>query len=113
MTVKEQPLTHPVKKALLTAFTAVDNIVSVDNKRRGPSLDFLSCLPALITQGVTTDAVTSGFASNGMADKETKTTPDFHNVIATCRRKVKQEESDLCLHSLPRLFNHQLEYGHI
>ena len=48
-----------------------------------------------------------------MLDRQTRSSPDWCSMIATCRRKVRTEEMQLCEETFSRLYQHHLQHGHI
>ena len=107
--------THPMNRKVAAAFESLhhEKRLLLKPSKKKALIDFISCLPQMITKAVTHSNVVHGFKQNGMVDHKHMRVPDFDSIIATCRKDPTIEEYNLCVDSFPYLYEKMMEDGHI
>jgi hypothetical protein len=76
-------------------------------------IDFITCLPEILSKAATPHNIEVGFLAAGVIDNESHSVPDFEAIIATCRRTMSTTEYDNCFAQFPVLYQFMAEHGHI
>jgi hypothetical protein len=81
-------------------------------------LDYLACLPQMLTKAVSVNSLQKGFRENGMlsnrcSSKTPYAFPCFDSMLSTCRKVIPTKARDLCKEHFPTLVAAALEHGHV
>lgn len=88
------------KDHIKAAFDEADSSgkISLPAEKSKCIIDFIICLPEILSTTVTSSRVVSGFVWNGMIDEESLHWPDFNKILATCRRDLSEKEVNFIRH---------------
>ena len=89
------------------------NKLRLNTNKKKSLVDFLFCIPSIVTQVTTRENIQHGFLSNRLIDSVYKRYPDFNVMLGTCRRLPTKSEYQLCVRSFPKLFDVADSQGHI
>jgi hypothetical protein len=116
VTVADLPADQsPLKRAIAAQFqalTAQGKLNLRPNKYKA-LIDFIACLPEMLTKACTRENIVHGSTANGMLDQKKRRFPDFDNLLGTCRKHPTVEEYKLCEDSFKELFEYQFMHGHV
>jgi hypothetical protein len=77
-------------------------------------VDFIACLPKMLTKACTRENIVHGSTANGMLLKKKRRYPNFDNLLGTCRKQHPTlEEYKLCEDAFHELFEYQFQNGHV
>jgi len=93
------------------------NGLKLNVTKKNALVDFLSCLPQMLTKAAKRSNIAHGFVANGLVgDEATHSSeygfPDFDLMLDTVRQEVTQEEYQLCRSTFSGLFQFQMKNGH-
>lgn len=113
--VVEAETAASAKRTLLKRFEAVKkaNQLTLKHAVLNCLVDYLARLPGIMQRACTSSNVVKGFVEAGLLDRDTKTHPDVHAMLATCRRKITSEEEKLFTDNFSILFKEQQRTGHL
>ena len=74
-------------------------------------IDFVASYPEMAVTGLTRDGILEGFITNGMVNSKVERYPDFHKVLATCRKDPTIDEYKNCIDNIPVLYHHVINNG--
>jgi hypothetical protein len=105
----------PLKRAIAAQFQALTAEAKLNlrpNKYKA-LIDFIACLPEMLTKACTRENIVHGSTANGMLDQKKRRFPGFDNLLGTCRKHPTVEEYKLCEDSFKELFEYQFLHGHV
>ena len=76
-------------------------------------IDYIAKLPQIMSQACTVESIMTGFKANGMIDDSAFRYLDWRKLLGTCKRKITDDEYELCKKTFPILLEYFLEHGHI
>ena len=116
VTVSATPLErHPLKRSITKAFSKLQDegrLYLKDTKKKA-LVDFVASYPEMAVKGLTREGIMEGFLANGMVDSKFQRYPDFHKLLATCRKDPTVDEYKNCVENVPVLYQHVINNGHI
>ena len=113
------PSNHPMKRVIMQGFEEMmDKGLNLNLIKRKALIDFLSCIPEVLTKAATRSNIVHGFVSNGLVGDERSynskfAMADFKLMLSTIRRDVTTTEYELCKSTFAELFKIQLENGFV
>ena len=111
------PVNHPMKRTLQQGFVKMAaKELNLKLDKRKALIDFLACIPEVLTTAGKRSNVVHGFVANGLVGDEAKfkskfAFPDFDLMLATVRRKVTTTEHNLCKRIISRIAANPNEAG--
>lgn len=76
-------------------------------------VDFLACLPSIMSKAMTPHNVSIGFLGSGMIDKKTKVYPDYNSIMNTCKNSeiTSTRIQKLFIDNFEVMYEEQLKKG--
>jgi hypothetical protein len=92
--------------------------LSLPTNKTEALLDYLSCLPQMLTKAVSVNNLQKGFRENGMLSRNCYSQtpyafPCFDSMLSTCRKVMPIEIRNLCKEHFPTLVATAIKNGHV
>jgi len=87
-----------MKQLVSTMFTKLskDGKIALKPSKKNALINFLSCVPEIVTSAAKRDFIIKGFLTPGMMNDKYKRYPNIDTILPTCRRNPSQQEYSLC-----------------
>ena len=111
------PSNHPMKRTIIQGIQEMKQAgLRLGLIKEKALIDFLSCLPEVLTKSATRSSIVHGFVANGLVGDESQFNskfafPDFDKMLHTVRREIHKVEKDLCKSTFQELLKIQEEHG--
>ena len=108
-------INNPLKRIIVEKFKQLEASLTLKLKKthKDAPVDFISSVLEMIVKSATKSNIVHGFRENGMIDDKVGLYSDFHQMLATCKKKIEVENYDLCIRTFSHLYKNTLEEWYV